>query len=239
MDIDASQFAVVGYEVIPQVLREADIDRTLQSLQGLPTGRVGSRCLIELPWCAELGRRIGLDARVRRLSPANAVAVQCTLFVKSPSRNWLVTLHQDLSVPVAERVESAECSGWSEKEGEVFVQPPSQVLEQMLAVRLHLDDCDEQTGALRVVPGSHRLGRLSADEALRARKSSGEVSVPVPRGGVMLMRPLLLHASSRCASDRPRRVLHFVFGPREIPHGLRWRTSLAQDRNALERGGVS
>jgi ectoine hydroxylase-related dioxygenase (phytanoyl-CoA dioxygenase family) len=81
---------------------------------------------------------------------------KCTLFTKSPDKNWLFTLHQDLSIPVAERVGSSRCTGWSEKEGDLFVQPPITVLEQLVAIRLHLDDCDEQNGALRGVPGSHR-----------------------------------------------------------------------------------
>ena len=174
VDIDDSQFVAAGYQVIPEFLQAADIDTTLRSLQGLPTGLLGSRRLIETSWCAELGRRIASDRRLRALLPAEAIAVQCTLFSKSPTRNWLVALHQDLSIPVAERVESAHCSGWSAKEGEIFVQPPAEVLQQVLAVRLHLDDCDEHNGALRVVPGSHRLGRLSVDEARKVRDSNGD-----------------------------------------------------------------
>jgi hypothetical protein len=61
-----------------------------------------------------------------------------------------VSLHQDLSIPVAERVESPGCRGWSEKEDELFVQPPVSVLDSVLALRLHLDDCKERNGALRV-----------------------------------------------------------------------------------------
>jgi ectoine hydroxylase-related dioxygenase (phytanoyl-CoA dioxygenase family) len=144
------------------------------------------------------------------------------LFKKSPAKNWLVSLHQDLSIPVAERVSSAHCTGWSEKEGEVFVQPPVAVLKEVLAVRVHLDDCDERNGALRVVPGSHRLGRLTPSQAIQARDTVGELTVPVPRGGAMILRPLLLHASSKSVIDSPRRVLHFVFGPRNLPEGLRW-----------------
>jgi ectoine hydroxylase-related dioxygenase (phytanoyl-CoA dioxygenase family) len=159
---------------------------------------------------------------IRGIGTDEAEAVQCTLFAKSIEKNWLVSLHQDLSIPVAERVSSAECSGWSEKEGEIFVQPPITVLQELLAVRVHLDDCDERNGALRVVPGSHRLGRLTASDAIRARDALGEVSVGVPRGGAMLLRPLLLHASSRSVIGSPRRVLHFVFGPKNLPEGLRW-----------------
>ena len=87
------------------------------------------------------------------------------------------------------------------------------MLEQLFAIRVHLDDCDDWNGALRVVPGSHRFGRLSQREALRERNQRGEHSVPVPRGGAMVMRPLLLHASSKATIDALRRVLHFVFRP--------------------------
>ncbi len=77
--------------------------------------------------------------------------LQCTLFAKSTENNWLVCLHQDLSIPVAERVDSPGCHGWSEKEGGLFVQPPASVLEGVLALRLHLDDCNERNGA-RMTP---------------------------------------------------------------------------------------
>jgi ectoine hydroxylase-related dioxygenase (phytanoyl-CoA dioxygenase family) len=96
-----------------------------------------------------------------------------TLFVKSIESNWLVSLHQDLSIPVAEHVESTGCQGWSEKEGELFVQPPVSGLDAVPALRLHLDDCSERNGALRVVPGSHRLGRLTAAEAIQAKDERG------------------------------------------------------------------
>lgn len=63
---------------------------------------------------------------------------------------------------------------------------------------------------------------LDSSTALRARSDLGEVHVSVPRGGVMLMRPLLLHASSKISANKPRRVLHFVFAPAIPPDGLRW-----------------
>jgi hypothetical protein len=227
VEFDTDKLATAGFVVLAEFFEARQIDALLRWVEALAVERAGTRRLIDLPWCADLGRRISRDKRLSALLPTNPVAVQCTVFVKSPTRNWLVALHQDLSIPVAERVDAAQCSGWSEKEGEIFVQPPSEVLERMLAVRLHLDDCDEHNGALRVVPGSHRLGRLSAEDAQKVQQSNGEASVAVPRGSIMLMRPLLLHASSKCSSDRPRRVLHFVFGPPGIPHGLRWRTPVS------------
>ena len=215
----SGQLSDAGYAVIPGLIEQDDI---CDLIHNLPASSAGRRRLLDTPWCATLAGRIARDQRVRDALPENGVAVQCTLFNKSKEANWLVPLHQDLSIPVAERVNSEHCSGWSEKEGELFVQPPVRVLEQLLAIRLHLDDCDEQNGALRVVPGSHRLGRLNSSEGHQERDQRGTVVVSVPSGGAMLMRPLLLHASSKVSVERPRRVLHFVFGPERLPAGLRW-----------------
>jgi hypothetical protein len=211
-----------GYAIVPGVIGSDDIENVSQSVNGALCETAGTRRLIEKLWCRDLAHRLTRDPRLRELLPDDPKTVQCTLFIKSIEKNWLVSLHQDLSIPVAQRIDSFRLSGWSEKEGQLFVQPPVSFLERMLAIRVHLDDCDERNGALRVVPGSHRLGRLDSGAALRARDHQGEVHVSVPRGGAMLMRPLLLHASSKTSLDSPRRVLHFVFGPANLPEGLQW-----------------
>ena len=215
-------FANDGYIVIPNILSSLDADDLANLIGDIVGGKAGTRRLLDKDWCARLARRLADDPSVRGLLPVDARVVQCTLFEKTNESNWLVSLHQDLSIPVAERVESPGCSGWSRKQGETFVQPPIAVLENVLAIRLHLDDCDERNGALRVVPGSHQLGRLSSDQAIRAREARGEHAVSVSKGGAMIMRPLLLHASSKSSIAVPRRVLHFVYGPAELPEGLHW-----------------
>ena len=101
------------------------------------------------------------------------------------------------------------------------VQPPAAVLENTVTIRLHLDDCDATNGALKVVPGSHRGGVVPA-EAIAARTATATICA-VPAGGAMLMKPLLLHASGRSASSRPRRVVHLEFSAAELPSGLAWR----------------
>jgi ectoine hydroxylase-related dioxygenase (phytanoyl-CoA dioxygenase family) len=103
-----------------------------------------------------------------------------------------------------------------------FVQPPVSVLADLLAVRVHLDDCRANNGPLRVIPGSHRHGRLTSADARTHRSAAGEIACTARRGTALLMRPLLLHASSKATMDVPRRVLHFVFGPPVLPHGLQW-----------------
>jgi len=217
-----SEFKKSGYFVIPGVI-DAVLNRRLGAFVGGIASGAGSRRLLDEAWCAHLAGALRGDARIRSLLPRNAVAVQCTLFDKSPTKNWLIAFHQDLSIPVSSRVNSPECSGWSEKEGHLYVQPPVSVLEQLVAVRLHIDDCPAESGALRVVPHSHLEGRVDPSQADALRQHHGETVIPVAQGGVLLMRPLLLHASSKGTSLVPRRVLHFVFGPPKLPLGLEWR----------------
>jgi len=211
-----------GYAVIPGVIDIDEVDRVGRFVMDTLATTAGTRRLIELPWCRDLADCLMRNSRVCDSLPVDSLAIQCTLFIKSTEKNWLVSLHQDLSVPLAERVDSALYSGWSEKERQLFVQPSVSFLERMLAIRVHLDDCDQRDGALRVVPGSHMMGRLDSSAALRVRSDRGEVHVSVPRGGAMLMRPLLLHASSKISANNPRRVLHFVFASAIPPDGLRW-----------------
>jgi ectoine hydroxylase-related dioxygenase (phytanoyl-CoA dioxygenase family) len=158
---------------------------------------------------------------VREALPARARVVQCTFFEKSAAKNWLVPIHQDLSIPVAGRVDHPALSGWSEKEGSLFVHAPDDVLKQLLAVRVHVDHCSLEDGPLWVVPGSHELGRVGPAHAAEARRTAGVV-VPAKRGDALLMRPLVLHASSKSSGSSLRRVLHFLFGPEVLPYGLVW-----------------
>ena len=217
-----AEFAATGYAVIADVLTSDEMRSVERNLTESGTQAVGSRRLLETRWCQALARRLAGEPRLSAVMPAAGRAVQCTLFEKRLDKNWLVALHRDLSIPVAEHIDNDRCTGWSVKEGVLFVQPPAAILEELVIVRVHLDDCDERNGALRVVPGSHRLGRLSPGQASRVREVRGESLVPVASGGVMLMRPLLLHASSKASIDSQRRVLHFVFGPAALPEGLSW-----------------
>jgi ectoine hydroxylase-related dioxygenase (phytanoyl-CoA dioxygenase family) len=234
-DLITAQLEESGYAVIPDVVGRDEISGIERLIDDDGNGVFGTRRLISLPWCRELADRLARDARLSEALPDDARPVQCTLFVKSAASNWLVSIHQDLSIPVTERIDTPKYHGWSEKEGELFVQPPVSILNDMVAVRLHLDDCDERNGALRVVPGSHRAGRLAATEAMKVREAQGEVCVRVPRGGAMVMKPLLLHASSKVSVNSGRRVLHFVFGPANLPAPLRW----PMDAHVVQESGLS
>lgn len=222
-------FADQGFALLPGLLTASECADLLElatprePVMGATTGHSGgTRCLLTHPWCAQLAQRLRAHPTLLALLPKQATAVQCTYFEKTTERNWLVPLHQDLSIPVAARVDSPALHGWTEKEGELFVHPPPEVLAELVAVRLHLDPCEAEDGALRVVPGSHRQGVLPPERARALRDGMGEVVCRAAVGAALVMRPLLLHASSKSTGNSRRRVLHFVFGPASLPLGLRW-----------------
>jgi ectoine hydroxylase-related dioxygenase (phytanoyl-CoA dioxygenase family) len=145
-----------------------------------------------------------------------------SILTKSPDANWLVPWHQDLTIAVRERVETPGFGPWSVKEGVPHVQPPVELLARMLAIRLHLDDADESNGALRAQAGSHRRGRLGTEEIAEWRTRGVEVVCAAAAGDALLMRPLLLHASSKSMSSRSRQVLHIEYAGFDLPGGMRW-----------------
>jgi hypothetical protein len=166
-------------------------------------------------------RSLKMEELIQELMP-DAFPVRSILFDKTPETNWRVAWHQDLSICVKERHDVPGFTAWSVKEGVHHVQPPVALLERMLTVRLHLDDCGEDNGPLRVIPGSHRYGRLTA-EVIEAWREKGPIETcVVPRGGVVIMKPLLLHSSSSARKPSHRRVLHIEFASEPLPQPLEW-----------------
>ncbi|MES2459069.1 MAG: phytanoyl-CoA dioxygenase family protein, partial [Armatimonadota bacterium] len=133
---------------------------------------------------SETARNIARSAAIRGLVEpilgTDCVAVRGILFDKTPGANWNVVWHQDLSLAVRERHDIAGWGPWSVKAGVVHVQPPAEVQEQMLTVRLHLDHCGPENGPLRVLPGTHKRGRVHQEEIAGLRRQAPEKICPVP-----------------------------------------------------------
>ena len=176
-----------------------------------------------------------LSSRVREVafSPAllnlakavlgdRALPVKAILFDKIPAANWKVPWHQDVTIAVKERHEVNGFGPWTDKAGIPHVQPPVSVLENMLALRLHLDDCDTDNGALKVIPGSHQDGKLTAAQIENLTSDATAVTCPTRAGDVLLMRPLIVHSSSACAKPSHRRVIHIEYAAVDLPGGLAW-----------------
>ncbi len=163
-------------------------------------------------------RETMLPVARKHLDP-NAFLVRSTLFNKPEESNWAVPWHQDVTIEVKDQAEVDGFGPWSLKDGLVSVQPPQHVLENMLTLRLHLDDTNEENGALLVDPGSHRLGKLRIEHIA----PSNPIACNCETGDILIMRPLLFHASNRSINSKPRRVLHLDFAFEPLPAPLMWR----------------
>ena len=209
-----------GFAIVPDVLSAGECAALLAALG--PSEVAGRRGLLALDAVAKLARSAPLMALIRPLLGAAPLAVRAIFFDKSPEVNWLVAWHQDLTIAVRKMCEVPGFGPWSVKDGIPHVQPPVALLERMLTVRIHLDDADESNGALRVLPGSHRHGRLTPDEVVELRGKTPEFLCAAKAGDALLMRPLILHASGRSMSAAHRRVLHIEYAAFALPGGLEW-----------------
>jgi ectoine hydroxylase-related dioxygenase (phytanoyl-CoA dioxygenase family) len=207
-----------GFAIVPSCLDHETLER-LSAHFG--DGKHALRDLLSMPVVRELAASEPVRALADGLLGPNCFAVKGTLFNKTQESNWKVAWHQDLTIIVQERREIDGFGPWTVKAGIPHVQPPAEIMSRILAVRLHLDESGPDNGPLRVIPGSHREGRLSSEE-IATWQARGSVVCSVPRGGALLMRPLLLHASSACVVPKPRRVVHFEFAADELPQGLQW-----------------
>lgn len=176
--------------------------------------------LTEIPELKELVLNTNLRYILNKLD-ANLFLTKAIFFDKTPESNWYVTWHQDIVINVNERIETDGFSGWTKKFDVQGVVAPDEILKQTITIRIHLDDADETNGALKIIPGSHNK-KLSDAEISLITQSVEPYTCNVSACGVHIMRPLLLHASSKATSQKHRRVIHLEFISVELPNGLEW-----------------
>lgn len=146
--------------------------------------------------------------------------IKSIYFDKPAQSNWFVAWHQDLTISVDRKIDLPDFSSWTVKQDQFAVQPPLNILESIFTIRIHLDDTDEQNGALKVIPGSHLKG-IYRPESIDWSTEQEEIC-KIQKGGIMIMRPLLLHASNRTTNNHKRRVIHIEFSNQSLPGNLEW-----------------
>jgi ectoine hydroxylase-related dioxygenase (phytanoyl-CoA dioxygenase family) len=215
-----------GFRIVPGVFGAREVAGLVAALETAKMDRAtrgidtfGARNLLGVPAICALAASPALrDILEPEIGP-DFLAVRGLFFDKTPGANWPVAWHQDLTLAVSVKRDIDGWTNWSTKAGVHHVQPPVAVLERMATLRVMLDDCGPDNGPLRVVAGSHALGRLSRARiaALTARAED----CCCEAGAVMMMRPLLLHASSAARAPRHRRVVQIEYAARDaVPADL-------------------
>ncbi|MDO3626328.1 phytanoyl-CoA dioxygenase family protein [Mucilaginibacter sp. BT774] len=161
-----------------------------------------------------------LEQLIENIFGSGYFVVKSIYFDKPERSNWFVTWHQDLTISVDKKVDLPGYTSWTSKHNQFAVQPPIEILEDNFTIRIHLDDTNEDNGALKVLPGSH-LKSIYRPENIDW-SIENEAVCNVKRGGVMIMRPLLMHASDRTVNEQKRRVMHIEFSRAELSGEISW-----------------
>jgi ectoine hydroxylase-related dioxygenase (phytanoyl-CoA dioxygenase family) len=202
-----------GFAIVEDVLDRQEISGLATQLEHELTlrSRAGARNLVRLPVVRDLANDPRLVDLAAIALGTNPIPFRATLFDKAPQTNWSVAWHQDRALPFRSRVERTGWGPWSVKGGVNCALAPASALEQIVALRVHLDDSICENGPLRVLPGTHDRGVLLDAEIARMSQEVPPVECLTQAGGVVVMRPLLVHASSKSRDIRPRRVLHVEY----------------------------
>lgn len=220
-------FDAEGFEIIESVLPIQAVENLLDSVTQLKLEplRGGIRRIENLlPNIALLSQSPRFANIAQKHITGKTSLVRAIYFEKSPENNWFVTWHQDRTVAVSARFEWESWGPWSIKAGAWHVQPPLEVLENMVTIRLHLDDATIENGCLKVIPGSHKYGLISTDNVMKHVHKTQAIHCESTAGGVVVMRPNILHASEKSVTPKPRRILHFEYSGFQLPKGIAWAT---------------
>ena len=215
-------FESEGFEVYKGVINSDEIDK-LRVISDVLAAEEKKACVRGV--AAKSLEILGLaeSNALRQFLPADYLLVRSILFDKTPEENWPVLWHQDLSIAVKGKKELRGYGPWSVKDGVAHVQPPSEVLQQMVTLRVHLDPSAESNGALRVIRSSNKSGKMKPSSVPAAVERGEEVVCACVPGDVLKMSPLILHASRRSEQPSRRRVLHFEYAHKDSLHPeLRW-----------------
>lgn len=227
---DKNELTDNGFAVINNIFSEEEIEKISEAIQNIDTSKDNFRksedlfairqFLKEIPEVKDLIFNENLKMIIKEVFGENYFVVKSIYFDKPEKSNWYVAYHQDLTISVDKKLELENFGSWTTKQNQLAVQPPLDILENIFTIRIHLDDTDENNGALKVVPKSHAKG-IYRPETIDWNVET-ETLCNVEKGGIMLMKPLLLHGSNRTTNGNKRRVIHIEFSNRELPDNLNW-----------------
>ncbi len=221
----AKQFESDGFIVFKSVVPPEQIEMLISAIESArqEVESPGLRNLLNRSAAVKIFASSSVSFKIaEQILGATPVPVRAILFDKTPAANWYVTWHQDLSIPVTNKVDVTGYGPWSTKDGILHVQPPAEILERMVSLRIHLDECSDNNGAIKFIAGSHLGGILDPEHTAQWRDHHDAVVCPARRGDIIAMRPLVLHSSSMSEAPDHRRVLHLEYASADLPAGMEW-----------------
>lgn len=215
-----------GFEIMDDIFNREETEQIVKTIETSPRKSLNFRqssdvfairqVFREIPNLKNLVFNQQLQRVIRNNFGNDYFLVKAIYFDKPALSNWFVSYHQDLSIAVNKKATVSGYNNWTQKNDQYNVQPPVEILESVYTIRIHLDDCTKENGALFVISGSHKYG-ISRNPA-----GGTEFACEVKKGGIMIMQPLLWHASRKSTIDRNRRVLHLEFCNRPLPEPIDW-----------------
>lgn len=221
---------VDGVVLVKAAIGDAEIERLwslIAQAADVVRRRSGSayaarNLLRDVPELREVLARSGVDRLASEALGQAAFPVDAIFFDKHAEANWGVPGHQDVLMPIISVGEPGVRQRGRVRDGVAYLEASDETLDSLVALRLHFDDCSAANGAICVIPGSHRAGRLR-DAEIAALPLEQYVPFPAGRGDVLLMKPLTVHRSAPSRQPAHRRVLHVVYAADSPGDGLRWR----------------
>jgi ectoine hydroxylase-related dioxygenase (phytanoyl-CoA dioxygenase family) len=223
-----------GFTTVENIYSSDEVEQILATIEQVDTSKPTFRkstdlfairqFLKEIPETVKLIFNDNLKTVVRQLFGEDYFVVKSIYFDKPETSNWFVSYHQDLTISVDKKAELQNFGPWTVKQDQFAVQPPIDILQNIFTLRIHLDDTDQNNGALKVIAKSHLKG-IYRPETIDW-KTEVETICNVPKGGLMIMKPLLLHSSSKTTNNKKRRVIHIEFSNVELPTEIQWAEKL-------------
>lgn len=216
-----------GYAILPEIYNEGEIQK-METLLNQRKDIFDERNTIysvrqllhKVPELSTLISNNKLQQLLHTYFETPYFLTKAIYFNKPKAANWFVGYHQDISISVTKKTTAPGYYSWTYKFGQYGVIPPIHILENIITVRIHLDDTTQENGALRVIPKSHNQGILDAEGFQKLKEK--EHICEIERGGVLLMKPLTFHASNRTINNKQRRVIHLEFSSEKLTPPMDW-----------------
>jgi len=230
LQIHKTEISHKGFTIINDVFSEKEINQIIDVINSIDTSKENFRksedlfairqFLKEVPESHQFIFNDNIRKIINEIFGNNYFVVKSIYFDKPEKSNWYVSYHQDLTISVDKKLDLKGFGPWTTKQNQFAVQPPIDYLKNIFTIRIHLDDTDENNGALKVVPNSH------SKEIYRPETIDWNVEIEeicsVNKGGIMIMKPLILHGSNRTTNHQKRRVIHIEFSNMELPEEINW-----------------